>query len=40
MKSTLGVTRIGHACQLIEFGETCVLTDPWFTQKARVSRPR
>src|SRR5262249_58964646 len=28
------VTRIGHACQLIEFGGTRVLTDPWFTQTA------
>lgn len=34
MNTTLAVTRIGHACQLIEFGDTRVLTDPWFTQKA------
>ena len=34
MTTTLAVTRIGHACQLIEFGGFRVLTDPWFTQKA------
>ena len=28
------MTRIGHACQLIQIGGTCVLTDPWFTQTA------
>jgi L-ascorbate metabolism protein UlaG (beta-lactamase superfamily) len=28
------VTRIGHACQLIQIGGTRVLTDPWFTQTA------
>ncbi|MFJ3446585.1 MBL fold metallo-hydrolase [Streptomyces sp. NPDC086081] len=28
------MTRIDHACQLIEFGEIRVLTDPWFTQTA------
>jgi L-ascorbate metabolism protein UlaG (beta-lactamase superfamily) len=32
--TTLSATRIGHACQLIEFGDFRVLTDPWFTQKA------
>jgi L-ascorbate metabolism protein UlaG (beta-lactamase superfamily) len=32
--STLTVTRIGHACQLIEIGGLRVLTDPWFTQTA------
>jgi L-ascorbate metabolism protein UlaG (beta-lactamase superfamily) len=30
----LTVTRIGHACQLIEIDGPRVLTDPWFTQKA------
>ncbi|WP_167475104.1 MBL fold metallo-hydrolase [Nocardia arthritidis] len=30
----LTVTRIGHACQLIEFGGLRVLTDPWFTETA------
>lgn len=34
MKPPLTVTRIGHACQLIEFGEIRVLTDPWFTETA------
>jgi L-ascorbate metabolism protein UlaG (beta-lactamase superfamily) len=34
MSTPLWVTRIGHACQLIEIGETRVLTDPWFTQTA------
>jgi L-ascorbate metabolism protein UlaG (beta-lactamase superfamily) len=34
MSTPLTVTRIGHACQLIEFGATRVLTDPWFTQTA------
>jgi L-ascorbate metabolism protein UlaG (beta-lactamase superfamily) len=34
MSTPLTVTRIGHACQLIEFGGLRVLTDPWFTQTA------
>lgn len=34
MSTALTVTRIGHACQLIEIGGTRVLTDPWFTQTA------
>jgi L-ascorbate metabolism protein UlaG (beta-lactamase superfamily) len=34
MSTSLTVTRIGHACQLIELGGTRVLTDPWFTQTA------
>lgn len=34
MSTPLSVTRIGHACQLIEVGGTRVLTDPWFTQTA------
>jgi len=34
MSTPLTVTRIGHACQLIEIGGTRVLTDPWFTQAA------
>jgi L-ascorbate metabolism protein UlaG (beta-lactamase superfamily) len=34
MNIPLMVTRIGHACQLIQLGETRVLTDPWFTQTA------
>jgi len=34
MSTSLKVTRIGHACQLIEIGGTRVLTDPWFTQTA------
>ncbi|GAA1566481.1 MULTISPECIES: MBL fold metallo-hydrolase [Kribbella] len=32
--TTLTVTRIGHACQLIEIGDRRILTDPWFTQTA------
>ena len=34
MSTSLTVTRIGHACQLIEIGETRILADPWFTQTA------
>jgi L-ascorbate metabolism protein UlaG (beta-lactamase superfamily) len=34
MNTPLTVTRIGHACQLIQIGRTRVLTDPWFTQTA------
>ncbi|MBO2451103.1 MBL fold metallo-hydrolase [Actinomadura barringtoniae] len=34
MTTPLKVTRIGHACQLIEIGDHRVLTDPWFTQTA------
>jgi L-ascorbate metabolism protein UlaG (beta-lactamase superfamily) len=34
MSVPLTVTRIGHACQLIEIGGLRVLTDPWFTQTA------
>ncbi|MFJ4649899.1 MBL fold metallo-hydrolase [Nocardia sp. NPDC088792] len=34
MSTPLRVTRIGHACQLIEIGDIRVLTDPWFTQTA------
>lgn len=30
----LTVTRISHACQLIEIGDLRILTDPWFTQTA------
>jgi glyoxylase-like metal-dependent hydrolase (beta-lactamase superfamily II) len=34
MRTPLAVTRIGHACQLLEIGGIRVLTDPWFTQTA------
>lgn len=34
MSAPLTVTRIGHACQLIEVAGLRVLTDPWFTQTA------
>jgi L-ascorbate metabolism protein UlaG (beta-lactamase superfamily) len=34
MSTPLTVARIGHACQLIEIGDTRILTDPWFTQTA------
>jgi L-ascorbate metabolism protein UlaG (beta-lactamase superfamily) len=34
MSAPLTVTRIRHACQLIEIGEVRVLADPWFTQTA------
>ncbi|AYF75092.1 MBL fold metallo-hydrolase [Nocardia yunnanensis] len=34
MTTPLTVTRIGHACQLIELGDIRVLTDPWFTETA------
>ena len=32
MSTPLTVTRIGHACQLIEIGDFRILADPWFTQ--------
>ena len=32
--TNLTVTRIAHACQLIEIGNLRVLTDPWFTETA------
>lgn len=32
MTPTLAATRLTHACQLLEFGRTRVLADPWFTQ--------
>lgn len=38
MSGALAVTRIGHACQLIEIDEIRVLTDPWFTQTATYHR--
>jgi L-ascorbate metabolism protein UlaG (beta-lactamase superfamily) len=34
MTTSLTVTRVAHACQLIEIGDLRVLTDPWFTQSA------
>ncbi|MEU4116436.1 MBL fold metallo-hydrolase [Kitasatospora sp. NPDC028055] len=34
MRTPLTVTRIAHACQLIEIGNIRILTDPWFTQTA------
>ncbi|WP_020638987.1 MBL fold metallo-hydrolase [Amycolatopsis balhimycina] len=34
MSTPLTVTRIGHACQLLEIGGIRVLTDPWFTETA------
>ncbi|GAB3168380.1 MBL fold metallo-hydrolase [Amycolatopsis stemonae] len=34
MSTSLAVTRIAHACQLIELGDLRILTDPWFTEKA------
>ena len=34
MPTPLKITRIAHACQLIEIGDLRVLTDPWFTQSA------
>ena len=34
MSIPLTATRISHACQLIQFSEIRVLTDPWFTQTA------
>ncbi len=34
MPTALTVTRIAHACQLIEIGELRILTDPWFTETA------
>jgi L-ascorbate metabolism protein UlaG (beta-lactamase superfamily) len=30
----LTVTRIAHACQLIELGDLRILTDPWFSETA------
>lgn len=34
MTTSLTVTRIAHACQLIEIGDLRILTDPWFTETA------
>lgn len=34
MTTPLTVTRLTHACQLIEIGDLRILTDPWFTQTA------
>jgi L-ascorbate metabolism protein UlaG (beta-lactamase superfamily) len=34
MAAPLTVTRVAHACQLIELGELRILTDPWFTETA------
>ena len=34
MSTPLTITRIGHACQLLEIGDHRVLIDPWFTQTA------
>lgn len=34
MTTSLTVTRVAHACQLIEIGDLRILTDPWFTQTA------
>lgn len=34
MTTPLTVTRMTHACQLIEIGDLRILTDPWFTQTA------
>lgn len=34
MATSLTVTRIAHACQLIEIGDLRILTDPWFTETA------
>ena len=34
MTTSLTVTRIAHACQLIEIGSLRILTDPWFTETA------
>ncbi len=34
MTTPLTVTRIAHACQLIEIGDLRILTDPWFTETA------
>jgi L-ascorbate metabolism protein UlaG (beta-lactamase superfamily) len=34
MTTSLTVTRVAHACQLIEIGDLRILTDPWFTETA------
>ena len=34
MTAPLTVTRIAHACQLIQIGDLRILTDPWFTETA------
>jgi L-ascorbate metabolism protein UlaG (beta-lactamase superfamily) len=34
MKTSLTVTRIAHACQLIEIGDLRIVTDPWFSESA------
>lgn len=34
MSEPLTVTRITHSCHLVQIGETTVLTDPWFSERA------
>jgi L-ascorbate metabolism protein UlaG (beta-lactamase superfamily) len=31
--STLTITRIGHACVLLDFNGSYILTDPWFSER-------
>lgn len=33
MTESLAITRVTHACHLIQIGDQTVLTDPWFSQK-------
>lgn len=30
---TTTLTRVTHSCVLLQFGDQCVLTDPWFSEK-------
>jgi len=34
MQTEFAVTRVTHSCHLIEIGGLCILTDPWFSEKA------
>ncbi len=34
MSEGMTVTRITHSCHLIQIGDTTVLTDPWFSERA------
>ena len=39
MPDRLAITRVSHACVLLEFGEDRVLTDPWFTIHRAFTEP-
>ncbi len=38
VSADLAITRVCHACVLIELNGTRVLTDPWFTERSGYHR--